>query len=146
MAMRYRRWRIVAAFVVSLWLGACESQTAPAPPQDVARDEGAPSAKSVLPASQRIEAPKASAPDIVEVEPQLAEPLPLCWQDYCPCDPVETTTDKWICRNLRAGVMVPDDVMALGAMQRDSERSIRAWNRDNPDYDPISIPALPDTE
>jgi hypothetical protein len=70
----------------------------------------------------------------------------LCWQDYCPCDPIETTTDKWICRNLRGGVAVPDDVMSLGAMQRDSERSIRQYNQNNPDQDPIVIPTLPGME
>jgi hypothetical protein len=126
------------------------NQTAPLPSGDVAYVRASPPVTVVIPADKSaekgVEATNVSTPIIAHASRRSTSSRQLCWQDYCPCDPVETTTDKWICRNLRGGIDVPADIMALGAMQRDSERSIRAWNRNNPEIDPISIPVLPDTE
>jgi hypothetical protein len=152
--MTYRRF---FPMIAGLWLASCGQSSEPVSPTVNAIDQGSPQDRKVL---QQTELPKARDDTALVAAPSkhipkrklpvVDEPSPpvqsQCWQDYCPCDPVETVTDKWICRNLRGGVDVSDDVMSMGAMQRDSARSLRQWNRENPDMAPISIPAPPDTE
>ena len=56
------------------------------------------------------------------------EAVSECWADYCPCDqsdPDYGFADVSICRNLKMGVAVDDDIMAGAAMSRDARRAIR---------------------
>ncbi len=59
--------------------------------------------------------------------PNLAT-VDLCWMDYCPCDtndPDYGGADIPICRNLEAGLTVPDRMMSSGAAARDARRQLR---------------------
>ena len=60
-----------------------------------------------------------------------------CWQGYCPCDETNSISTL-LCRNLRGGVEVSDELMAAGAAQRDAQASLQQWNRDNPDM-PVDV-------
>lgn len=51
-----------------------------------------------------------------------------CWADYCPCDqedPDYGYLDVSICRDLKMGVSVADEVFSIGAKTRDARRAIR---------------------
>ena len=66
----------------------------------------------------------------------LAASSNLCWQDYCPCEPGQDGEgmEASLCRNLKAGIHVDDEVMAAAAMARDARRQIRDFNQQNPGY------------
>jgi len=54
-----------------------------------------------------------------------------CWQDYCPCDrsdPDYGGMDATLCRNLRGGVDVDDQLFAAAAASRDARRQIREFD------------------
>lgn len=71
-----------------------------------------------------------------ERDPELAEPPSLCWQDYCPCEPGQDGQgmEATLCRNLKAGIPVDDEIMALAAGMRDARQQIRDFERDNPSF------------
>lgn len=82
--------------------------------------------------------PDAAAPAVTDAAPEPShgpeaaddaqEAASECWADYCPCDqsdPDYGFADVSICRNLKMGVAVDDDIMAGAAMSRDARRSIR---------------------
>lgn len=60
------------------------------------------------------------------------EVVSMCWQDYCPCDPPQGGADKGLCRQLKAGMKVDDEIMAAAAMSRDAREQLDQWERDNP--------------
>ena len=65
---------------------------------------------------------------VAEAADDAQEAVSECWADYCPCDqsdPDYGYADVSICRNLKMGVTVDDDIMAGAAMSRDARRSIR---------------------
>lgn len=64
--------------------------------------------------------PAAAAP---EPRPR-PEPVAMCWQDYCPCEPPQGGPDQGICRQLRAGMHVEDQMMAAAAMMRDARKQM----------------------
>jgi hypothetical protein len=66
------------------------------------------------------------------IKAKVEEAADQCWQDYCPCD--ETgTIDRTLCRDLRAGLSVPEDMFASGANLRDLRNSMRRYNAANPE-------------
>lgn len=79
-------------------------------------------------------AAKAEQPpiDVAETEPMdgLTEeatadaPQSLCWQDYCPCEPPQGGMDEMLCRRLRAGLPVDDEMMSAGAGFRDAREQM----------------------
>lgn len=60
------------------------------------------------------------------------EAAATCWQDYCPCQE-DGPTDKLICRNLKGGIPVDDNLMSVGAAQRDMRQGMDDYNRKHPD-------------
>ena len=55
-------------------------------------------------------------------------PADMCWADYCPCDtsdPDYGFADIPICRNLKMGVHVDDQMFSVGAASRDARKAIR---------------------
>lgn len=88
------------------------------------------------------EAAKQVSADIEEAEQSVDEPEPvdepqsLCWQDYCPCEPGQDGqgAEASLCRNLKGGVPVDDNIMAAAAMARDARRQIREFQQQNPDF------------
>lgn len=91
-----------------------------------------PSPKATKPKPKTETSPAVPANDLdSEVEgpgrPNLAA-KDQCWMDYCPCDtsdPDYGYADIPICRNLRAGLPVDDQLMAGGAASRDARRALR---------------------
>lgn len=78
------------------------------------------------------EAEEATAAAVEEAGQKAARER--CWQDYCPCDtsdPDYGGADVTICRNLRGGVEVDDQIMSSGAAMRDSRRSLREFDAKN---------------
>lgn len=59
-----------------------------------------------------------------------AEPLERCWQGYCPCEE-DGDIDRMLCRNMRGGVDVSDDMMASGAAMRDGRKALDDWDAGN---------------
>jgi hypothetical protein len=65
-------------------------------------------------------------------KPKVEEVADKCWQDYCPCE--ETgTIDRTLCRDLRAGLTVPESMFSSGANLRDLRNSMRRYNAANPE-------------
>lgn len=60
----------------------------------------------------------------------------LCWQDYCPCEPGQDGQglEASLCRNLKAGIPVDDQIMATAAMSRDARRQLREFKQQNKDF------------
>ena len=81
---------------------------------------------------QAVKESAAAAPLDNEAEPMdgLTEeatadtPQSLCWQDYCPCDPPQGGMDEMLCRRLRAGLPVDDEMMSAGAGFRDAREQM----------------------
>lgn len=59
----------------------------------------------------------------------------MCWMDYCPCQETNGIS-RILCRNLKGGIPVSNEMMAAGAAQRDAQRELDDWYRDNPEYRP----------
>lgn len=79
--------------------------------------------------------PSRPAAEIAEREAPAPDPADMCWMDYCPCDtsdPDYGGADPILCRNLRGGVRVTDDMMSIGAGGRDARKQLREYRRDNP--------------
>ena len=68
------------------------------------------------------EAKKVKHGGLLEPKSEKAEPVNLCWQDYCPCESSETALDRTICRNAKGGIEMTDDQWSIGAMARDMKR------------------------
>jgi hypothetical protein len=81
-----------------------------------------------LPATQEGES------DSDAVQEPAFEPPSLCWQDYCPCEPPQGGPDQMLCRRLRAGLPVDDELMSAGAGLRDAREQLEQWERENPGY------------
>ena len=67
----------------------------------------------------------------IEDREKLSDNHPsLCWRDYCPCEksPDYGHADIMLCRNLRAGLAVDDQIMSVGAGSRDARKSLREFN------------------
>lgn len=67
-------------------------------------------------------------------ETEGADNSERCWQDYCPCDtsnPDYGGMDVPICRNLRGGISVDDQMMSVAAASRDARRQLREFERDH---------------
>lgn len=61
----------------------------------------------------------------------------MCWADYCPCDqsdPDYGYADIPICRNLRMGVSVDDQMFSVGAASRDARKAIREHKEQYGDF------------
>jgi len=76
-----------------------------------------------------------SAPTPVVTKPAPSTPIPAaeaerCWQDYCPCDE-EAAMDKILCRNMRGGVEVTDEMMASAAAMRDARAEMDKFEAEN---------------
>lgn len=98
------------------------SDTAAATPTPVAISPPIPAAAERIAADTALE--PSDAPSIDSAQ----EPTASCWADYCPCDesdPDYGFADVPICRNLKMGVAVDDDIMAGAAVSRDARRAIR---------------------
>lgn len=69
-------------------------------------------------------------PVLSEASPAQSGEQSLCWQDYCPCEPGQDGqgAEASLCRNLKGGVHVDDDIMAAAAMMRDARRELREFN------------------
>lgn len=70
------------------------------------------------------------------IDAQKARRRKLCWQDYCPCEPGQDGQgmEASLCRNLKDGVGVDDDVMAAASVARDARRKLRDFNQQNPSF------------
>lgn len=77
--------------------------------------------------------PAATPPaDVADTEPMdgftgeaaADPPQSLCWQDYCPCEPPQGGMDEMLCRRLRAGLPVDDEMMSAGAGFRDAREQM----------------------
>ncbi len=112
------RWLIAAAAAVGLV--ACSPESEPQRADLLEVNTSTETAIDALPAK-----PAAEPPAPVKPPPAAAaEPPDLCWQDYCPCDPPQGGPDKGLCRQLRAGLPVDDEVMSIGAMARDARQQL----------------------
>ena len=67
----------------------------------------------------------------VEAKQVRPAPADLCWQDYCPCDPPQGGPDQMICRNLKAGIPVEDEMMSIAAGMRDARRQIKEFEEEH---------------
>lgn len=72
-------------------------------------------------------------PAPAEPEPE-ADPVELCWQDYCPCDPPQGGMDQMLCRRLRAGLPVDDEMMSAGAGFRDARQQMEEFEGEYGEY------------
>ncbi len=103
----------------------------------------------VAPAPVEKHAPRANkaAPTIDEAENEgepMGGPYPddepvaanRCFDDYCPCEE-DGAPDRVLCRNMKAGLPVDDQMMAAGAAFRDSRRELKRLEAEN---GPVSAP------
>lgn len=80
--------------------------------------------------------PEADGPREIVSQENLAVSDPAqparerCWQDYCPCEETRDM-DRLLCRNIRGGVAVDDEMMAAGAAMRDARNSLDDWEAAN---------------
>lgn len=108
-----------------------EDQATPIP--STAAPAATPSASPAAAPSPTADAP-APRPELAEREPKAADPASLCWMDYCPCDtsdPDYGGSDPILCRRVRAGLPVSDELFSIGAGGRDARKQLREWKRDN---------------
>jgi hypothetical protein len=140
--------RHIAIIGLSTILAACNpSQPAPAVANDKAiveaqqvTDELAETKKALAEAQRALERAKQSkaksSPADRDSDRERGAPRSLCWQDYCPCEPGQDGQgmEATLCRNLKAGVPVDDDIMAVAAGMRDARQNIRDFERDNPSF------------
>lgn len=97
-------------------------------------DEAMPNPHEIKPDDTPIAAPKGVADNRA---PAKVASQPECWEDYCPCDvsdPDYGGADITVCRNLKMGVTVSNDLIASAASMRDARRAMREWEQDNPDF------------
>jgi hypothetical protein len=140
--------RHIALIGLSAMLAACNpSQPAPAvtngkamvDPQQVT-NELAETKKALAEAQRQLERSKQSkakaSPADRDSDRERVAARSLCWQDYCPCEPGQDGQgmEATLCRNLKAGVPVDDDIMAVAAGMRDARQQIRDFERDNPGF------------
>ena len=62
------------------------------------------------------------------------EQIDECWQDYCPCDtsnPDYGGSDVTVCRSIRAGLQLDDQVLAGAAAMRDARRQLRVFDHES---------------
>jgi hypothetical protein len=140
--------RHIALIGLSAMLAACHpSQPAPAVANDKAiveaqqvTDELAETKKALAEAQRALERAKQSkaksSPADRDSDRERGAARSLCWQDYCPCQPGQDGQgmEATLCRNLKAGVPVDDDIMAVAAGMRDARQQIRDFERDNPSF------------
>jgi hypothetical protein len=90
-------------------------------------------AKQILHSPQSTPSSKPKKEAVAEVarQPQAEEPADLCFQDYCPCAPPQGGPDAGLCRQLRAGLSVEDDVMSAAAMMRDARKQMDEFEAEN---------------
>lgn len=131
---------------LSTILSACNpSQPAPAVTNDNAiveaqtvTDELAETKKALAEAQRQLERSKQSksTSSPADRDGERVAARSLCWQDYCPCEPGQDGQgmEATLCRNLKAGVPVDDDIMAVAAGMRDARQQIRDFERDNPGF------------
>lgn len=65
-----------------------------------------------------------------------ARPPSMCFVDYCPCEPDidNNGIEEGLCRSLRGGVAVEDQLMSGAAMMRDARRQMREFEARPSDY------------
>ena len=87
-------------------------------------------------AAERVTATVNEAEQRVDEPEPEEEPQSLCGQDYCPCESGQDGqgAEASLCRNLKGGVPVDDNIMAAAAMARDARRQIREFQQQNPDF------------
>lgn len=100
----------------------------------------------VAPAPAELAVPRDSALPIPKPRPTKSagsapDPTPqpelMCWQDYCPCDqsdPDYGGADVPLCRMVKGGVAVSDQMFAGAAAARDARKQLREFKRENPGF------------
>ncbi|MBW8294736.1 hypothetical protein [Sphingopyxis sp.] len=131
--MNYRLAMRATALAILILLASCGAE--PKVDQPIATDVAAAvtpliALSSPVPARAELVATEAAPEPSVGTEAagDEQEAISECWADYCPCDtsdPDYGLADVPICRNLRMGVAVEDEMFAAGAMSRDARRAIR---------------------
>ena len=89
-----------------------------------------------LPSKQTSSKPKVKA-EVALAEQPVSDSDDRCWMDYCPCDksdPDYGGADVTICRNLKAGLTVSDDLMSGAAGMRDARRQLREHKAEYGDF------------
>jgi hypothetical protein len=134
--MKIYSWMTTVAALVSL--GACQGSpggsaadeaalasnaASEVPIRKAGTESGLPSDAPLSPTLQSKTTPPAikimSSEGAGEFKHTKEGEVPLCWQDYCPCDHPVTALDRTICRNARAGVAMSDEQWSIGAEARD---------------------------
>ena len=64
-----------------------------------------------------------------------APTVDLCWQDYCPCDSPTNAMDSTLCRNLKGGLPMDEEMMALGAGMRDARKELDEFEAEHGSFD-----------
>ncbi len=86
-------------------------------------------------AERRVAAARAR-PDRPAPVDRPTEPPDLCWQDYCPCESPQGGPDQMLCRQLRAGILVDDELLSIGAGMRDARQQLEDFEAEHGSFDP----------
>jgi hypothetical protein len=120
-----------AASALDLELGKSEPECCMPASTPTAPPEPTPPPKPAAePKPAKAAAPRAEPAAAVE----KAAPPDLCWQDYCPFEPPQGGPDKGICRQLRAGIAVDDQMMSAGAMMRDARAQMDDFKAEHGEF------------